>query len=82
VLRPKVRRGLQLWLDGDGRLTQVRDVLHATDSVGSFAHGSIAVSTIRFSDFGGPVAISTPHDVASQGESAIAILSTPKRCQG
>jgi hypothetical protein len=81
--KPRVVFGpVLLWLDGDGRLSRVRVVLHQTDSVGSFAHGSITVSTIRFADFGGLVAIATPHDVATRGESAIAILSTPKRCQG
>jgi hypothetical protein len=72
---------IDLWLDSEGRLVQVRDVLHSTDPVKSFAGGSTTISTARLFDFGAPVTISAPKAVLPPGQGGVAFLSiSPKGC--
>jgi hypothetical protein len=72
---------IDLWLDSHGRLVQVRDVLHSTDPIKSFAGGSTTMSTARLFDFGTPVTISAPKAVLPPGQGAAAfLLISPKVC--
>jgi hypothetical protein len=73
---------IDIWVDGEGRLIQVRDVLHFTDPVKSFAGRSTTVSTARLFDFGAPVTIEAPNVVQRAGEGGgVAFLSlSPKGC--
>jgi hypothetical protein len=72
---------IDLWLDGEGRLVQVRDVLHTTDAVRSIAGRSTTVSTVRLFDFGAPVTISAPKAVLPPGQGGVAFLAiSPKGC--
>ena len=60
-----------VWLDGEGRLVQVRDVMHFTDSAGALTDGGSTINnTIRLSDFGAPVTIATPK-VLPEGEGRV-----------
>jgi hypothetical protein len=72
---------IDLWLDSDGRLVQVRDVLHSTNPIKSFAGGSTTISTARLFDFGAPVTISAPKPVLPPGQGGVAfLLISPKGC--
>jgi hypothetical protein len=79
---PRVVIGpIDLWLDSGSRLVQVRDVLHTTDSVGSFARGSTIINTIRLFDFGAPVTISAPKALLPPGQGSVAFLTiSPGGC--
>jgi hypothetical protein len=70
----KVLGSIDLWLDGEGRLVQVRDVLHTTDPVDPFAGRLTTISTARLFDFGAPVTISAPKVVPS-GQGGVAFIS-------
>jgi hypothetical protein len=73
---------IDIWVDGEGRLIQVRDVLHFTDPVKSFAGRSTTISTARLFDFAVPVTISAPKPEPSEGQGGgVAFLSiSPKGC--
>jgi hypothetical protein len=73
---------IDIWMDGEDRLIQVRDVLHFTDPVKSFAGRSTTVSTARLFDFGSPVTIAAPKAVRPAGQGGgVAFLSlSPKGC--
>jgi hypothetical protein len=72
---------IDLWLDREGRLVQVRDVLHTADPIKSFAGGSTTISTARLFDFGAPVTISAPKTVLPPGQGGVAfLLISPKVC--
>jgi len=66
---------IDLWLDREGRLVQVRDVRQTTETTGSLAGHSTITSTIRLLDFGVPVTISAPKTVLPPGQGAVAFLS-------
>jgi hypothetical protein len=74
-----VVRPIELWLDGEGRLVQIRDAMHLTNPAGAFSGVSTITSTIRLSDFGAPAAVSAPK-VIPQGEGAVAILLSVDGC--
>jgi hypothetical protein len=77
----RVLGSIALWLDGQDRLVQVRDVLHSTDPVPSFAGRSTTVSTVRLFSFGAPVTISAPKAVLPAGQGGVAFFSlSPKGC--
>jgi hypothetical protein len=72
---------IDLWLDGEGRLVQVRNVLHFTDPARSAPGRSTITSTIRLTDFGAPIEISAPKTVLPDGQGAVAFLTlSPKEC--
>ena len=54
---------IYVWLDGEGRLVQVRDVLHSTDPVQPVNGRSTTTSTARLFNFGAPVTILAPKSV-------------------
>jgi hypothetical protein len=70
---------IDLWLDGEGRLVQIRDAMHVTNPAGAFRGSSTITSTIRLSDFGAPVTVSAPK-VIPEGEGAVAILLSVNGC--
>jgi len=77
----RVLGSIDLWLDGEGRLVQVRDVLRFTDPLKSFAGHSTTVSTARLFDFSAPVTISAPKSVLPTGQGGVAFFSlSPKGC--
>ncbi len=71
-----------VWLDGEGRLVQVRDVMHITDSAEALTDGGSTINnTIRLSDFGAPVTIATPKVLPEgEGEGAVAFLVSINGC--
>ena len=73
---------INIWLDGQGRLVQVRDVFHLTDPVKSLSGRSTTVSVVRLFDFGAPVTISAPKEVRPEGQggSVIFFSMSPKGC--
>jgi hypothetical protein len=72
---------ISIWLDGEGRLVQVRDVLHSTDPIHPVNGRSTTISIARFFDFGAPVAISPPKAVLPQGQAGVALIAlSPKGC--
>jgi hypothetical protein len=77
----RVLGSIDLWLDDQGRLVQVRDVLHSTDPVLSLAGRSTTVSTVRLFNFGAPVTISAPKAVLPAGQGGVSFISlSPKAC--
>ena len=72
---------IDIWLDSEGRLVQVRDVLHSTNPIKAFSGGSTTISSARLFDFGAPVTISAPKPVLPPGQGGVAFLSiSPKGC--
>ena len=71
---------IALWLDGEGRLVQIRNAMHLTNPAEPFRGVSTITSTIRLSDFGAPVAVAAPK-VIPEGEGAVAILLSVHDCQ-
>jgi len=72
---------IDLWLDGEGRLVQVTDVLHSTDPIRPVNGRSTTIATARLFDFGAPVTISAPKVVLPAGQGGVAFFSvSPKGC--
>jgi hypothetical protein len=72
---------IDIWLDGTGRLVQVRDVLHSNDPIRPVNGRSTTISTARLFDLGAPVTISAPKMVLPAGQGGVAFLSvSPKGC--
>jgi hypothetical protein len=72
---------IDIWLDGEGRLVQVRDVLHSTDPIQPVNGRSTTISTARLFDFGAPVTISPPKAVLPEGQAGVALIAlSPKGC--
>jgi hypothetical protein len=72
---------IDLWLDSEGRLVQVRDVLRSTDPVQPVNGRSTTTTTARLFDFGAPVMILAPKSVLPSGQGGVAFFSlSPKGC--
>ncbi len=73
---------VDLWVDDQGRLIQVRNVVRVTSTTGSDPGLTTITSTIRLFDFGVPATIEAPKVLPAHGQSAIAFLTlSPKSCR-
>jgi hypothetical protein len=79
---PPSRLGsIDVWLDDQGRLVQVRDTRPGTDPTRPFAGSS--TSTVRLFDFGVPATISAPRMVLPTARSGLISFSlSTKACPG
>jgi hypothetical protein len=72
---------IDIWLDGEGRLVQVRDVLQSQDPQRPENGRSTTIISARLFDFGAPVTISAPRVVLPAGQGGVALFSlSPKGC--
>ncbi len=72
---------IDIWLDGEGRLVQVRDVLQSRDPQRPENGRSTTIISARLFDFGAPVTISAPRVVLPAGQGGVAFFSlSPKGC--